>query len=135
MIASDVAAKPIRKAMNPAFSPKALLEQEPMLRSHIGCLVAQMIKTSQRQATVDICTWSKLSMIDMFSDFVFGEYLVRVRDDISHERAQFIVDFSFAATLLHRWTVLDQYVIYTTDTCCIPLEDSAVHGYIISHHG
>ena len=101
-IASDVDAKPIRKAINPAFSPKALLEQEPMLRSHIGCLIAQMIKTSQQQGSVDIRTWFKLSSFDILSDFAFGEDLGCVRAGKYHEWAQFVIDFFYAATLIHQ---------------------------------
>lgn len=102
VMSSHDAARPIRKAMNPAFSHKALLELEPMLRDHIGCLIAQLVKTSQRQGSVDMSTWSKLSMFDIFSDFVFGEDLGCVRDGIYHEWAQVLVDFTYAATLLHQ---------------------------------
>ena len=102
LISSHDAARPIRKAMNPAFSHKALLELEPMLRGHIGCLIAQLTKTSQQQGTADMRTWFKLSLFDILSDFVFGEDLGCVRDGIYHEWAQVIVDFSYAATLLHQ---------------------------------
>ena len=99
---SHDAARPIRKAMSPAFSHKALLELEPMLRSHTDCLIAQLIKTSQREGSVDMSTWSRLSMFDISSDFVFGDALGCVRDGIYHEWAQVIVDFSYGATLLHQ---------------------------------
>ena len=101
-IANDHAAKPIRKAMYPAFSHKALLELEPMLRGHIGCLIAQLTKTSQRQGSVDMRTWSKFFFFDILSDFAFGEDLGCVRDGIYHEWAQFVVDFFYAATLIHQ---------------------------------
>ena len=101
-ICGDDAARPIRKAMNPAFSHKALMEQEPMLRGHIDCLIAQLAKTSQRQGSVDIRTWSKFSLFDILSDFAFGEDLACVRNGIYHEWAQFVVDYFYAATVLHQ---------------------------------
>ena len=101
-IVSDDDAKPIRKAINPAFSPKALLEQEPMLRSHIDCLIAQLMKTSQQQGSVDIRTWFKLSFFDILSDFAFGEDLGCVRAGKYHEWAQFVLNYFYAATLIHQ---------------------------------
>ena len=55
-MSSDDAARPVRKARSPAFSHKALLELEPLLRGHTGCLIAQLIKTSLRQGSVDMST-------------------------------------------------------------------------------
>ena len=101
-IASDEAARPIRKAINPAFSYKALMELEPMVQGHIDCLIGQLIKASQRQAPVDVRKWFNLSFFDILSDFAFGEDLGCVRDGVLHEWAQFVVDYFFAATLFHQ---------------------------------
>ena len=101
-IVSDGAARPIRKAINPAFSRKALLEHEPMLRGHIGGLIAQLTKTSHRQGTVDVRTWFKFSFFDILSDFAFGEDLGCVRNGLYHEWVQFVVDYFYAATFLHQ---------------------------------
>lgn len=101
-IASDDDARPIRRAINPAFSHKALLEQEPMLRSHVVCLLAQLAKASREQGTVDVRKWFNFSFFDILSDFAFGEDLGCVRDGIYHEWAQFVVDYFYAATLLHQ---------------------------------
>lgn len=101
-IASDETARPIRRAINPAFSQKALLEQEPMLRGHINGLKAQLVKGSRRQVVIDVRRWLNFFFFDVLSDFAFGEDLGCVRDGIYHEWAQFVVDYFYAATLLHQ---------------------------------
>ena len=101
-MASDVDAVPIRRAMNPAFSHKALLEQEPMLQRHIDCLIAQLARTSHEQGSVDMRKWFTFSIFDINSDFAFGEDLGCVRRGIYHEWAQFVVDYFYAATIIHQ---------------------------------
>ena len=100
--ASDENAIPIRRAMNPAFSHKALLEQEPMFQGHFDQLMAQLDKASREQGNVDIRKWFNLSTFDILSDFVFGEDLGCVRTGTYHEWAQFVIDYFYAATLLHQ---------------------------------
>ena len=107
---SDDDAIPIRRAMNPAFSRKALLEQEPMFQGHVDQLMAQLAKASREQGSVDIRKWFTFSMFDILSDFVFGEDLGCVKRGTYHEWAQFVVDFFYAATLLHR-TYISQLIL------------------------
>ena len=101
-ISSDADAAPIRRAINPAFSPKALLELEPMLQSHIGRLMAQLSKISLEHGNVDMCKWFTFSMFDITSDFVFGEDLGCVTRGAYHEWVEFVIEFFYAAVLLHQ---------------------------------
>ncbi|MCJ1454858.1 hypothetical protein MMC28_005211 [Mycoblastus sanguinarius] len=101
-MASDDDAVPIRRAINPAFSHKALLEQEPMLQGHVDRLMAQLAKTSREQDSVDIRKWFTFSMFDINSDFAFGEDLGCVRRGSYHEWVQFVVDYFYAATIIHQ---------------------------------
>ena len=101
-MASDDDAVPIRRAMNPAFSPKALLEQEPMLQVHVSRLIAQLAKTSNEKGSVDMQKWFTCSMFDINSDFAFGEDLGCVKTGTYHEWVQFVIDYFYAATLLHQ---------------------------------
>ena len=101
-LASDDNAMPIRRAMNPAFSRKALLEQEPMFQRHVDGLIVQLAKASREQGSIDIRKWFTFSMFDILSDFVFGEDLGCVRSGTYHEWVQFVMDFFYAATLLHQ---------------------------------
>ena len=70
-LASDENAMPIRRAINPAFSRKALLEQEPMFLRHADELMVQLGKTSRERGGVDIRKWFAFSIFDILSDFVF----------------------------------------------------------------
>ena len=100
-LASDDNAISIRRAINPVFSRKALLEQEPMFQRYIDGLMVQLAKESREQGSVDIRKWFIFAMFNILSDFVFGEDLGCVRSGIFHEWVQFVVDFFYAATLLH----------------------------------
>ena len=101
-MASDIDAAPIRRAINPAFSQKALLEQEPMLQGHIDRLIAQLARISHEQGSVDMHKWLNFFVFDITSDFVFGEDLGCVRKGIYHEWAQFVVEYFYATTVIHQ---------------------------------
>ena len=101
-LASEEEALPIRRAMNPAFSHKALLDQEPMLQGHVDRLIGQLAKTSREQGSVDMRKWFTLSMFDISSDFAFGEDLGCVETGSYHEWVQFVIDYFYAAVLLHQ---------------------------------
>ena len=106
-MASDEDAVPIRKAINPAFSHEALLEQGPMIKSHIQRLMMQLTKTSyddrrNEHCTVDLHKWLVFSMFDINSDFVFGEDMGCVASGSFHEWVKFVTDYFYAATLLHQ---------------------------------
>ncbi|CAG8955828.1 hypothetical protein HYFRA_00011697 [Hymenoscyphus fraxineus] len=77
-MATDDDAVPIRKAMNPAFSHKALLDQEPMIKSHLKRFMKQSTSASyhdrgSQSRSVDFRLWLTFSMFDINSDFVFVE--------------------------------------------------------------
>ena len=101
-MASDDDAVPIRRAMNPAFSLKALLEQEPLLKGHVDRLMAQLEKTSSEQGSADMREWLTFSMFDVNSDFAFGEDLGCVKSGTYHEWVQFVIDYFYAAILIHQ---------------------------------
>ena len=99
---SDDDAIPIRRAINPAFSHKALLEQEPMLQSHLRLLLDRLTAFSQEQRSVDVHKWFTFSMFDINSDFAFGEDMGCVRRGVFHDWVQFVIDYFYAATVLHQ---------------------------------
>ena len=101
-MASDEDAAVIRRAINPAFSQRALLEFEPMLRDHVDRLIAQLTKTSSQQASVDVCKWFTFSMFDIAGDFAFGEDLGCVRQGAYHEWVELVVEFFYAGTVMYQ---------------------------------
>lgn len=101
-LASDEEAIPIWRALNSAFSHRSLLEQEPMMQEHISRLMAQYEKHSTNGRSVDVRKWFKFSTFDMNSDFGFGEDMGCVKNGIYHDWVKFVLEFFFAATLLHQ---------------------------------
>ncbi|KAF2680430.1 cytochrome P450 [Lentithecium fluviatile CBS 122367] len=100
--ASDDDAVPIRRAMNSAFSHKSLLGQEPMILGHIQRLLAQLRKETSNGNAVDIRKWMVFAMFDINSDFGFGEDMGCVAAGRFHEWVEFVVEFFYAATLIHQ---------------------------------
>lgn len=105
---SDFDAVPIRRAMNPAFSHKALLEQEPMVQSHFKRLVAQLFRASYdidegKSRSVDLQKWFTWSMFDINADFSFGEDMGCVASGSPQQWVQFVTDNFYAATFLHQF--------------------------------
>ena len=101
-MASHEDAVSIRRAMLPAFSPKALLELEPTFQGHINHLMTQLANTSLEKGSVDLRMWFTSSMFDISSDFAFGEELGCVRNGKFHEWVQNVVSFFYVATLLYQ---------------------------------
>lgn len=101
-LANDKDAIPIRRSLNSAFAHRSLLEQEPMLQAHIGRLMAQFEKYSLGGRPVDVREWFTFSMFDINSDFGFGEDMGCVRTGVYHDWVKFVIDYFYAATLLHQ---------------------------------
>jgi cytochrome P450 len=100
--ASDDDAVPIRRAMNSVFSHKSLLGQETIIVGHIQRLLAQLRKETSNGDAVDFRKWMIFSMFDINSDFGFGEDMACVTAGRFHEWVQFVVEFFYAATLIHQ---------------------------------
>ncbi|GKT51125.1 averantin hydroxylase [Colletotrichum spaethianum] len=62
----------LRRAINPAFSEKALREQEHYLQTHSSNLI-RILKEKSKQGPVDMTTWYNLVAFDIVSDLAFGE--------------------------------------------------------------
>ncbi|KAK7982099.1 hypothetical protein PG988_004337 [Apiospora saccharicola] len=62
----------LRKAINPAFSERALREQEHYLQAHSTKLV-KVLSEKSKQGPVDMTTWYNLVAFDIVSDLAFGE--------------------------------------------------------------
>ncbi|KAL0941169.1 cytochrome p-450 [Colletotrichum truncatum] len=61
----------LRRAINPAFSERALREQEDYFQTHSDSLVKQLMKRC-KEGPVDMSTWFNLLAFDIVSDLAFG---------------------------------------------------------------
>ena len=84
-MAKDAEHAHIRRALNPAFSQRALLEQEPILLDHVNLLMARLAEATRKQHSINIRQWYTFSMFDVTSDLAFGEDLECVRRGAYHE--------------------------------------------------
>jgi cytochrome P450 len=78
--ASDSAHSTQRRLVSPAFSDKALKDQEPLLRSYIDLLISKLrnIEESSNksdQPVVDLVQWYNFTTFDIMADLTFGESL------------------------------------------------------------
>lgn len=62
----------LRRAVNPAFSERALREQEGFLRRHSDNLVAQLRRRC-KEGPVDLTWWYNLCAFDIVSDLAMGQ--------------------------------------------------------------
>lgn len=128
-LANDEDAIPIRRSLNSAFSHRSLLEQEPMMQEHVSRLMTQFDKKSTDKRPVDVREWFTFSMFDINSDFGFGEDMSCVENGIYHEWVKFVIDFFYAATLLHqchKFWPLNRFL-----ALCIP---SSTRKMQVKHH-
>ncbi|KAI8159330.1 Cytochrome P450 monooxygenase alt3 [Colletotrichum sp. SAR 10_70] len=61
----------LRRAINPAFSEKALREQEYYFQNHSDNMVRQLMRRC-KEGPVDMSTWFNLLAFDIVSDLAFG---------------------------------------------------------------
>ncbi|KAF6824932.1 l-ascorbate oxidase [Colletotrichum musicola] len=92
----------LRKAVLPAFSERALREQEEILQLYANKLMDQLRASSQSGAPQDLVKWFSLTAFDIISDLAFGQ-AAGCLDDASQPwlqvlgaRAQGIVRYQFA---------------------------------------
>ncbi|KIW77178.1 hypothetical protein Z517_09624 [Fonsecaea pedrosoi CBS 271.37] len=73
----------LRRAIAPAFSEKALREQESMLQTYVDLLVSRLKETCKR-GPQDLVSWYNFATFDMMGDMAFGEPFGCLRDGQNH---------------------------------------------------
>lgn len=82
-----------RKVMQPAFSPKGLQAQEPIVRGYVDLLVKRMRELADKGEKADMVKWYNFTTFDIIGDLAFGEPFGGLRDAIYH----FTISFTFEA--------------------------------------
>lgn len=65
----------MRRAMLPAFSDKALAQQERLIRVYIDLLVQRLSECAQSGQPADMARWYNLTTFDLIADLCFGKSL------------------------------------------------------------
>lgn len=101
----------LRKAMNPAFSSRALALQEPILQRNVELFLEKLQHHSTQGLQVDLRLWYNYITFDMIGDLAFGESFGCLDSSKFHTWVQFVVDYFYVATLLqvvHRFRPLNR---------------------------
>ncbi|PIG69197.1 sterigmatocystin biosynthesis P450 monooxygenase stcL [Aspergillus arachidicola] len=92
----------IRRSMAPAFSPRALLEQEPIIQANINLLMDKLeARAGSGGAPTDLRAWFNYTTFDLIGDLAFGESFGCLATSTCHEWVQFVLDHFYTSTLLH----------------------------------
>ena len=101
----------LRKAMNPAFSPRALALQELILQKNVNLFMHQLQKLATQGRQLDLRLRYNYITFDLIGDLAFGESFGCLETSAYHEWVQFVVDYFYIATLLqvvHRFRPLNK---------------------------
>ena len=102
---SPEAHTPIRKLLSPAFTTRALRQQEKILQMHTNLFIEQLSKRVKEAGEVkriemDIAPWFNYLAFDIFGDLAFGESFDCVPSGKLHPWITFIFDHVKAAAFL-----------------------------------
>lgn len=65
----------LRRAMLPAFSDKALSQQEPLIRTYVDLLIKRLQEVADTRSHTDIVRWYNFTTFDLIADLAYGESL------------------------------------------------------------
>ncbi|KAI1191912.1 cytochrome P450, partial [Nemania serpens] len=65
----------LRRAMLPAFSDKALSQQEPLIRTYVDLLIKRLQEVADTRSHTNIVRWYNLTTFDLIADLAYGESL------------------------------------------------------------
>ncbi|KAL2756079.1 hypothetical protein ACRALDRAFT_1063952 [Sodiomyces alcalophilus JCM 7366] len=81
-----------RRVLSHAFSQKALLEQESIIRGYVDLLIKQLTPFAETGAPVDMCDWFNFTTFDIIGDMAFGEPFGCLKDGRFHNWVSLITD-------------------------------------------
>ncbi|KAH8684155.1 averantin oxidoreductase [Ilyonectria robusta] len=73
-----------RRALSHAFSQKALLEQESIIRGYVDLLIEKMKPFAATGKSANMCDWFNFTTFDIIGDMAFGEPFGCLRDGVFH---------------------------------------------------
>lgn len=99
--ASELDHARFRKVLAPAFSEKAVREQEPMIQRHVGILLSKFREAidhgkKEEGAVMDLLQWLNYTFFDIIGDFVWGSSFNCLTLEKEHPWIQVIAQFKNA---------------------------------------
>lgn len=102
----------LRRLLNPAFSPKAIREQEPLIQANVALLIKRLQDQigADSTACVDMNKWMNWTTFDLIGDIAFGESFGCLRDGGYHPWVALICGSVKAVSILgsiKQWPWID----------------------------
>ncbi|EJP62380.1 Cytochrome P450 CYP65T7 [Beauveria bassiana ARSEF 2860] len=107
-----------RKAMSHAFSPRGLLQQEPVVNGYIDMLMGRLHEQAARGASVDMTMWYTLTLFDVIGDLAFGQSFGGLRDQVLHSTISFTFEAFKLLTFLEAGASFP--ILFKLLQLCIP---------------
>ncbi|KAF1738043.1 Cytochrome P450 monooxygenase dtxS2 [Beauveria bassiana] len=107
-----------RKAMSHAFSPRGLLQQEPVVNGYIDMLMGRLHEQAARGASVDMTMWYTLTLFDVIGDLAFGQSFGGLRDQVLHSSISFTFEAFKLLTFLEAGASFP--ILFKLLQLCIP---------------
>ncbi|KAF1976980.1 cytochrome P450 [Bimuria novae-zelandiae CBS 107.79] len=80
----------MRRAFLPAFSDKALAQQESLIRVYLDLLIKRLSESAKSGLPVDMTKWYQLTTFDLIADLTFGKSLGGLESGESNKWTQMI---------------------------------------------
>ena len=110
-MADDAKHARLRRAMNPAFAPRALAAQEAIIQKSITLFLNRVHDLSVQGSLVDLRLWYNYVTFDVIGDLAFGDSFGCLENSKYHDWVTFVLDYFYASTLLqvvHRFRPLNR---------------------------
>jgi cytochrome P450 len=91
----------LRRAMNPAFAPRALATQEPILQKNVDLFLKKLELLASDPLPIDLRHWFNYITFDMLGDLAFGESFGCLGTATYNAWVGVVLDNFYTATLLH----------------------------------
>ncbi|KAH6663130.1 cytochrome P450 [Halenospora varia] len=103
----------LRRLLNPAFSSKALREQEPLVQGNVALLIKRLTEQmgQDKTAIVDMNEWINWATFDLIGDLAFGETFDCLKDGGYHPWVALICGSVKAVSILgsiKQWPWIDR---------------------------
>ncbi|KAJ0414321.1 cytochrome P450, partial [Aspergillus carlsbadensis] len=110
-MANDTDHARLRRSLLPAFSQKALMEQEPILQANIDLFCTRRVERAAQGLTSDLRAWYNYATFDLVGDLAFGDAFGCLKNSRFHQWVQMVLDYFYTTMLLqvvHRFRPLNR---------------------------
>lgn len=122
LTADDNGHRRMRRLQNPAFSDKALRQQEPVIERYTSLMIHKLHGEAAggNETSVDIMSWYHFLMFDLIGDLAFGEPFYCLRDAQWHWWLRAVFEIFQAGTYIRAARRFQSLVYYLVLLLVIP---------------